>query len=401
MQAVGASSSRDSGVSFQTISVSGMSMDALAALLASREQLKRNLFSRSLDRLAQDPKLADVGDCIDVAQLVTGNCMITDKLRAELAAARRAAAEAYEAEEKALALMTQPARSSASVGLPAPAAGPKGRGRGVVPAKRKVVKSAIPQISRKIAYVIGIDSYADKSIPSLDNAARDARAVGSLLGSTLGYEVTFVGNATKEEIIAGLNRLAGEVDADDSVVIYYAGHGAVVEATGLGYWQPANALADKPETWISNSDINKLVSRIGASQVALISDSCFSGSLISGQRIRASADLIDPAKVLSQKSVVIMTSGGNEPVFDSGKDGHSPFAWNLMRSLERIPSWQAGSNVFERVRFAVAREMPQKPQYAAITEAGHQQGGDFLFEQRELEAGAPRPGSPSPTTVSP
>jgi hypothetical protein len=43
--------------------------------------------------------------------------------------------------------------------------------------------------------------------------------------------------------------------------------------------------------------------------------------------------------------------------------------------------------VFERVRFAVAKELPQRPQYSAFTAAGDQGGGDYLFEQRQLEPG--------------
>jgi hypothetical protein len=82
-----------------------------------------------------------------------------------------------------------------------------------------------------------------------------------------------------------------------------------------------------------------------------------------------------------------MSSGGNEPVFDSGKNGHSPFAWSLMSSLGDLSSWQPGGNVFERVRFAVARELPQRPQYGAYAAAGHRAGGDYLFERRQLAAG--------------
>jgi hypothetical protein len=75
-------------------------------------------------------------------------------------------------------------------------------------------------------------------------------------------------------------------------------------------------------------------------------------------------------------------------VFDAGKQGHSPFAWSLMNNLREVSGWQAGSNVFERVRFAVARELPQRPKYGSSSAAGHQVGGDYLFEQRQLEAGA-------------
>ena len=117
----------------------------------------------------------------------------------------------------------------------------------------------------------------------------------------------------------------------------------------------------------------------------MISDSCYSGSLVSEEKLRASGLPLDPVAVLTRKSVVIMSSGGNEPVFDNGKDGHSPFAWNLMNTLHQVSSWKPGGQVFERVRFAVARELPQRPQYGVSAAAGHQAGGDYLFEQRELE----------------
>jgi hypothetical protein len=58
-----------------------------------------------------------------------------------------------------------------------------------------------------------------------------------------------------------------------------------------------------------------------------------------------------------------------------------------MGALKQVASWQPGGNVFERVRFAVARELPQRPQYGASSVAGHQPGSDYLFEQRQFELG--------------
>jgi hypothetical protein len=72
-------------------------------------------------------------------------------------------------------------------------------------------------------------------------------------------------------------------------------------------------------------------------------------------------------------------------VADSGRNGHSPFAFNLMQTLEKVPTWRPGSNVFEQVRFQVARQLPQRPQYGASTVGGHEPGADYLFEQRQIE----------------
>jgi uncharacterized caspase-like protein len=206
-----------------------------------------------------------------------------------------------------------------------------------------------------------------------------------VLDERLGYETVVLPNASKQQIVRAMNQLALSLGPKDSVVVYYAGHGQLVPATGLGYWQPADADAKRPESWLSNADIGKLVARLGASQVALVSDSCYSGSLVSEERIRPAAAGTEASALLNRRAAVVMSSGGNEPVFDNGKNGHSPFAFSLMQALQQVPTWQAGGNVFERVRFAVAKELPQRPRYGAASSNGHEAGGDYVFERRELE----------------
>jgi hypothetical protein len=255
-----------------------------------------------------------------------------------------------------------------------------------LPARRGVALATLPQIQRKIAVVIGIDQYRDSRIPRLSNAVKDARAVATALETRLGYETLVLENASRATIFRTLNQLAGAVGPADSVVLYYAGHGERVEKSGLGFWQPADADASRPETWIANADIDRVLRRLPASQVAMISDSCFSGGLVGGEPIRGVSAAQDPAGLLGRRAAVVMTSGGNEPVFDSGQNGHSPFAWSLMQSMQQVGGWKPGSSVFEQVRFAVARKLPQRPQYGAARDAGHEAGADYLFEQRQLQA---------------
>jgi hypothetical protein len=255
-----------------------------------------------------------------------------------------------------------------------------------LPAPRSVAHATLPQIQRKIAVVIGIDQYRDSRIPRLNNAVADVRAVAAELQSRLGYETLVLENAGRATIFRALNELVGQVGPSDSVVLYYAGHGERSDKTGLGYWLPADADPDHASTWIANTDIDRVLRRLPASQLAMISDSCFSGGLVTGERIRGVNANQDPTELLSRRAAVVMTSGGNEPVFDSGQGGHSPFAYNLMKSLQQLGGWKPGSSLFEQVRFAVARKLPQRPQYGAAPEAGHQAGADYVFEQRQLQA---------------
>jgi uncharacterized caspase-like protein len=385
-----------------------MSEQDLAGMLDARAQYKRALFADAVRQLEQDPTLADLPPCQSLGELAEGRCVVTEALRREVQStqgASRVAVAPASSSGPAQAPTPTPAPAPAaaippvSVATPAAAtAAPVAAASPVVAAAmpsgpmhagapRRVVNASLPQIQRKVAVVIGVDRYEDGTIPTLANAVGDARAIGKVFESQMGYETVVLENATKKSVVAALNRLALELGPKDSVVVYYAGHGEVVESTKLGYWQLADSDAKRPQTWLSNADIGRILAQFEAPQVALISDSCYSGSLVTDQRIRAAVGAVDPEQMLSRKSVVVMTSGGNEPVADAGKQGHSPFAWSLMNNLRQLSAWQPGGNVFERVRFAVARELPQRPQYGAFAAAGHQSGGDYLFEQRQLEQG--------------
>ncbi len=115
----------------------------------------------------------------------------------------------------------------------------------------------------------------------------------------------------------------------------------------------------------------------------LISDSCYSGNLVGKDKVE-SQPLINPAAILSKRTVTVMSSGGDEPVSDEGNGGHSVFAWHLMESLKKVSEVGATANLFESIRSNVVQEYPQVPQYGSSTTAGHTAGGDYLMEVRKF-----------------
>jgi hypothetical protein len=378
---------------FEPVTLSALSNDALVGMLDARVQYKKELFADAVTALEKNSALADMPPCRTRAEALAGNCLMTAALKRELQevrpararSARRGRSGAGDRAGCSAATPTAPAVPAPTVAQATvydPSAPPLLAGNA-----RRVINASLPQIQRKVAVVIGVDRYDDPTIPALANAVGDARAIGKVLESQLGYETVVLENATKKAVVAALNGLAVELGPKDSVILYYAGHGELVESTKLGYWQLSDSDPKRPETWLSNADIGRMVAQVEASQVALISDSCYSGSLVTDQRIRAASGAVDPEQVLARKSVVVMSSGGNEPVADAGKQGHSPFAFSLINNFRQLSAWQPGGNVFERVRFAVAKELPQRPQYGAFAAGGYQ-GGDYLFEQRQLEAGS-------------
>jgi hypothetical protein len=236
-------------------------------------------------------------------------------------------------------------------------------------------------IERKIALLIGVEEYQDP-IPRLGSPLKDVAEIGRLYREQFGYEVRAFANADKASIVREINRLILETSANDSVVVFYAGHGHVVEKTGRGYWIPGRAGGEEPTQWISNSDIAKMLANIPARQVLLVSDSCYSGTLAREGKIEKSDVLTDPRAVLQRRAVTVLTSGGEEPVADAGKDGHSVFAWHFIRTLGRVAQWSSGVDVYERLAETVQLDFPQRPQYGAALGAGHEAGADYLFEVR-------------------
>ncbi len=143
--------------------------------------------------------------------------------------------------------------------------------------------------------------------------------MGTLFADKLGYEVRVARNATKADIVRALNQLSMEMRPQDSVTIYYAGHGYLDERTGSGYWIPADASTSDPRSWMSNTDISSMLSLIRSKQVVMISDSCYSGAFAKEQKMSLSDSKINPDDVLAKRSVVVMSSGGDEPVADGAK----------------------------------------------------------------------------------
>jgi hypothetical protein len=343
------------GIAFRALDLSRLPREEVQSLLAARARYKQKVFSKGVFRLQQDPTLADVRACRSEAELDTGACIVTEQLKQEVQLARAKASQ-----------MSAPRAERA---------------------RRGVKVAALPVIQRKLALVIGINKYKDSNIPELMGSVPDARSVRQILDARMGYETTVLENASREQIVRAFNKLALEAEASDSVIVYYAGHGVLVPVDGVetGYWLPSDVDSEAPTTWLSNADIARLVSAVSAKQVMLVSDSCYSGQLVGKDRVQLSNSR-DASELLKRRAAVVMSSGGDEPVADQGREGHSVFAWHFMRALESLDQWQVGGSLYERVRAGVVKDFPQTPQYGANRGGGHQGNTDYLFERRELEA---------------
>jgi hypothetical protein len=229
------------------------------------------------------------------------------------------------------------------------------------------------------ALVIGIKNY--RYLPKLKTTQRDVATVADVLEKQYRFKVKKLLDPTRRQILLALGEYRRELGKQDNLLIYYAGHGWLDKEADAGYWLPVDAEKEVDVDWLSLNSVTAAVRAIPAKHVMIVADSCYSGKLTRGVSVqRKSSDYL--ASIARKRTRVVISSGGLEPVLDSGgKGGHSVFASAFLDALKKNPGIMDGTTLFTRIRRPVMLNAKQTPQYADIREAGHE-GGDFIFIRR-------------------
>ncbi|MFC3193756.1 caspase family protein [Marinicella sediminis] len=232
------------------------------------------------------------------------------------------------------------------------------------------------------ALVIGNNQYAD--LEDLGTAVNDARKIAAVLSDQYGYQTRVLENAGHLEIVQALADYQEQLGKLDNLVVYYAGHGLIDERQN-GYWIPTDASMTDKKSWIPNKVITEFMSSMQAKHVMVIADSCYSGTM-SGSAIRPFPDDVAENDILFTSRVkarTVLTSGGLQPVLDSGGDGHSIFASALLDVLKENDGVMEGYRLFKALEQQVRLRsklsgIQQIPEYTAVKHAGHE-GSEFYF----------------------
>ena len=234
--------------------------------------------------------------------------------------------------------------------------------------------------------VIGIDNYL--RWPKLRTAVNDARAVRDVLTSRYHFDKDHLyelydADATRANILKTFRTLANQVKSEDSLLIFYAGHGNMDTITKTGSWVPVESGLQDASAWIKNHDVKDYlnVDAIKAKHILLVSDSCFAGDFFRGSRgsLPVVTDaVIKKAYQLSSRQAI--TSGGLEPVSDAGFGGNSVFSHFFISALkDNKKPHLLPSDLFPTVKAGVAQNAEQFPQLGGLYGVGGQEGGEYVF----------------------
>jgi peptidoglycan hydrolase-like protein with peptidoglycan-binding domain len=186
---------------------------------------------------------------------------------------------------------------------------------GLVSAPVTVRFTGIAAVASKTrALVVGINTYTDPRLRSLDYPLQDAERVLRALNGPNGDRLDQIvlppkdRSATPAAILAAVDELLQGLEAGDHAVVYFAGHGLRGE-TGEFYLATSQTdTHDLPGTALPFSRIRDRLAQSSA-RITIILDTCHSGA--AGEGIFATSDdaVIELAKVPSNLTILAASKG--------------------------------------------------------------------------------------------
>lgn len=222
---------------------------------------------------------------------------------------------------------------------------------------------------------IGINRHSDPGVPELTGATKDAKALWALFKDSVPGIVDrrlLDEEATAASIREALDASLGEATRDDTVVVFFAGHG-----TRSHQLVPFDIdLAEIDRTTIPMQELADRLKTTAARATLVILDCCFSGS--------APARVLDGLPVARAGGPAVTDLGGegrlilaatrdDQAALERGQ--HGLFTGAMLRVLQNGPGWTDIGVLMEEITRLVRSEAArtgheQTPVWAGILEGG-------------------------------
>ncbi|PWR19701.1 caspase family protein [Zavarzinia compransoris] len=237
---------------------------------------------------------------------------------------------------------------------------------------------------------IGVNRFRSPEIPPLVNAVADATGIAEALAGPA-TDVTLLTDekATRDAILKALDDLSAKAGADDTAIVFLAGHGVPVE--GRYYFLPHD-LSVKSRDGIKEQGINQdeiiaVLSKLRAWRAAVVLDTCFAGLIaVEDSVIRQTAnDTVARQLVRASGRFILAGAASKEEALD-GINGHGVFTSSLIDGLKGMADTSVRGNndkivdIFEIGEFTKQRV----PEMARQIGNGHRQSPRWFFTGSDL-----------------
>jgi WD40 repeat protein len=199
------------------------------------------------------------------------------------------------------------------------------------------------QIKPKLyVFAVGVSEYQDSDL-RLGLAAKDALDFGELwkrqkgsLYSGVEARVLTDAQATKGNILDGLEWLQRQTTAKDVALLFLAGHG-INDPNGLFYFLPVDAKLDSlKRTGLAQADITTTVATI-AGKVVVFIDACHSGNLMGKTKRRGlvvTSAVVNELASAENGAVVFSSATGRQYAMENSEWGNGAFTKGLVEGIQ-------------------------------------------------------------------
>lgn len=239
------------------------------------------------------------------------------------------------------------------------------------------------------ALIVGINEY--KNLNNLEYAVNDAKAIYSILKDKFSYKeenmkLILDKEANKENIMNAYYEMAKNTCNDDTLIVFYAGHGSTYQA-GLkdkGYLIPYDETEQNLNTLISWNSLTTDSDLFRAKHIFYIIDACYSGLALQRSGGGSKRFLKD---MLRRYSRQVLTAGkSDQTVKDSGgKNNNSIFTSYLLDALNGEAKTEYGVLSASSIMNYVYTKVSNDPKSTQTPGYGSFYGeGDFIFNFDEI-----------------
>ena len=202
--------------------------------------------------------------------------------------------------------------------------------------------------AKKYAVIVGVNRYDDAGIGPLEFAVADAKAIHETLTSApAGFDaeraVLLTDDSaaerrpTRSNVLKFLNAFIGLATPDDTVLVYFAGHGTTEKDAASGqdrlYLLPADASVSLiRDTSIAYQSVKDLLEACPARRKVMILDACHSAAGRDLSRMTQSTE--QQLKPQAEGMVVMAACGADEVSHEMKETGHGAFTHFLLEGFQ-------------------------------------------------------------------
>ncbi len=222
--------------------------------------------------------------------------------------------------------------------------------------------------------LIAIDKYSSQ--PKLASCVKDVKDFKDTLLQKFDFEEPnvcelFDEKATNKNIQDIFKKYVTTLTEESNLIIYFSGHGGLDDSMNRGFWVPVEGNKDYT-TWIPNETVQTFIQQIQAKHIFIISDCCFSWSLLIQNGTKSTSDYY------TFPSRWALTSGQSF-TYDGTEDENSFFSHSVVSFLKNTTEDIRVSSLIEYVKEQFSLNQFQAPQGHPFMDKNHK-GGEFIFK---------------------